>query len=390
MVLSKPEHSVIVAAKRTPIGKQNGMLKNFHSHELGARVVKSILGARVVENPMTGIQIIPSEAYIGTMIVAYMHRETNRVLARQNPAKETVIEADCGFINAQTVCKACSSASVAIADADDRIRAGGGPSILAGGIETMSGFPPEIIDSVLRDRFSRELMLNAAAWCAEKFKISREEQDTWAIRSFQRAQKAQADGVFKTQIVPIGGLDYDEGPLRPVDEAKIRGLLHIPGCPTITAANSCGNGDGAALCLLMNEGVCKTHGILPLARILGHASRSEGSDGKRFTVAQVPAIKAALDTVGLSLTDIDLFEIHTPFAVIGIYTTRELGIPLEKVNIHGDTIAFGHPVGATGAINVVKAVHTLIELNLRYAVISTCNTLGEAIALVIKNLFYQK
>lgn len=375
MALSKPEYSVIVAAKRTPVGKMNGILKHFPSHVLGAHVVRDLLDS---------FPLLPERAYIGTMINAVAQKDGS-VLMRQNPAKEVMIEDGCGWIDAQTENKACSSGLVVMRSAHEAILSGQATCVLAGGIESMSNFSQAIIDSVLRDVFANQMMHEQAEWCAKKYNISRPEQDDWVIKSFRRAQEAQRQGLFKNQIVPLAGFDCDEGPLRVVNEEKIRTLAPLVEGGTITAANACGNADGAAACLLVpnDEKLFQKYGIEPLARILGFASYNFGNEGKKFTIAQARAIRRLLAEAGLALADIDLFEIHTPFSVIGVYTIRELGLPPEKVNIHGDAIAVGHPVGATGTINTVKTAYALKEHGFRRAVVSTCNALGEAIAMLI-------
>lgn len=374
----RPERSVIVRALRTPIGKRNGMFKGFTAYELGAEVIYDIL---------IGAPMMPEEVIMGNMI-SIGHFGGSNLHVRQNPAKEAVISSGYRFLNAQTVNKACSSGLKAVMLADEMIRSGDAICVLAGGMESMSGFSGEFMYSALQDSFQRYPMYEAGDWCAINYGISREEQDNWALESYRRATAAQRALVFNEQLIGVGLGNLprvDEIPLAPPTEEMVHSEKALYERGTITKWNASKNADGAAACILLPERLSQKYGIKPLTRIISHASVSTYGDTREFTIMPAQAIEMAVKKAGLTLDHIGLFEINAAFACVVLYACRTLNLSFESVNVFGDAISMGHPVGASGAILLVKAVYGLKFLNRRYAVIAICNALGEATAMVIEN-----
>lgn len=383
-------NTVIIEAKRTPIGKRNGVFKSIKAHELGGALIKSVLDAR-------GHQI--DEVIMGNMIGVSADAE-HGIRPRQNPAMEACIKGGYGFIHGWTLGDACSSALKSVMIGDRSIRSGDCTSILAGGMESMSGLPKEWLAMVLKDPddlfplhptdyFSHGFStLEAGEWCAKYCGISSKDQNYWTSKSYLRARKAQADGVFNTQIVPINGITLDEEPTLPITEDMILNtapILKPDG--TITYYSASKNADGAAVTWLMDPLTAKKRGFKPLAEIISQAaSQTIYRDTRQFTVEPSQAIRLALRKVDLSLSDMDIIEINAPFASVIVHAIRELGLPENKVNIYGDSIAFGHPIGASGAILLVRAIYALHATGGRYAIICLCHALGGATAMVIRRM----
>lgn len=369
---------MIVRALRTPIGKRNGMLKNFAAHELGGKVIWDIL---------IGAPMMPQEVIMGNMIAVGQFGDGD-IHIRQNPAKEAVIWSGYRFLKSQTVNKACSSGLKAVMLADQMIRSGDASCVLAGGMERMSGFSKELVLSALKDSFQRYPMFEAGDWCATNFEISREEQDAWALESYRRARSAQQDGIFTEQMIRTGELPKreDEEPLFAPSRAAVAEAKPFHEWGSVTAHNASKNADGAAGCILISERICRRQRIQSLARIISHVSVSTHGDTREFAIMPVEAVRLAVRQAGLSLDQISVFEINAAFASVVLYALRELNLNPNFVNRWGDAISMGHPVGATGAILLVKAVHGLRLLGGQYAVIVLCNALGEATAMVVENV----
>jgi acetyl-CoA C-acetyltransferase len=228
--------------------------------------------------------------------------------------------------------------------------------------------------------------------CADKYQFSREEQDAFAIESVRRAQAAQASGAFAQEIVPVTVkgrkgdvvVDTDEQPGRS-DINKVPALkpaFRKDG--TITAASSSSISDGAAAVVLLSADDAKARGITPLARIVAHATHSQ--EPEWFTTAPVAAIRKVLDKAGWTVGDVDLFEVNEAFAVVAMAPMRELGIPHDRLNIHGGACALGHPIGASGARLVVTLLNALKSRGLKRGVAALCIGGGEATAVAVERL----
>jgi len=301
--------------------------------------------------------------------------------------------------------------------AHDLLIAGSAKIIVAGGMESMSNAPylldrarsgyrighGRILDSMfldgLEDAYDKgRLMGTFAEDCAQSYGFSRQEQDEFALTSLTRAKKATAAGSFSGEIIPLTvtasksagapGIDriisHDELPLKATPDKipHLRPAFREGG--TVTAANSSAISDGAAALVLMRLSEAERRGLAPLATVAGHATFA--NTPSQFPTAPIGAIRALLDRTGWSLPSIDLFEINEAFAIVVMAAMRDLGLPHERVNVHGGACALGHPIGASGARIIVTLLATLAQRNLRRGVASLCIGGGEATAVAIERI----
>jgi acetyl-CoA C-acetyltransferase len=386
----------IVSATRTPIGSFGGGLALLSATQLGALVIKS-----AVER--AGLQ--PSdiqEVYMGNVLSANLG---------QAPATQAAILAGLPHIPATTINKVCASGLKAIMLAAQSISNGHNNIILAGGMESMSNVPyyldkarngyrlgnGQITDGLIKDGlwdvYNDYHMGSAAELCAVDCNVTREEQDAFAITSYQRAQKAQNEGKFKEEITPVELKDKkgevtlftdDEEP-NTVKFDKIPTLKPVfKKDGTITAANASTLNDGAAALVLMSKEKADEMGIKPLAKIVSFADAQQAPE--YFTTAPAKAIPLALHKAGLSSEQIDLFEINEAFSVVAIANNNLLKLDPAKVNVNGGAVAIGHPLGASGARIMVTLIHVLQQNNGKLGVAGICNGGGGASAMVIQNL----
>jgi acetyl-CoA C-acetyltransferase len=388
---------VIVGACRTPIGSFRGSLSALSATRLGAlAVAEAVRRAGVAPADV-------SEAIMGNVLSAGVG---------QAPARQAALFGGLPpSVECLTVNKVCGSGLKAVMLAAQAIRLGDAGTVVAGGMESMSNAPyllekardgyrmgdGELVDSMLKDGlidvYHRYLMGNAAELCARECSISRADQDDFAIRSYHRAQEAQAGGLFTEEIVPVT-IEVPRGApvvvtededVRKTDFAKIPKLkpaFNAEG--TVTAANASKISDGAAALVVTDEESARKRGLRPLARILGYASHAR--EPEWFTTAPVEAIRKAVARAGVGLDAIDLFEINEAFAVVALAVTRMAGIPIDRVNVHGGAIALGHPLGASGARILVTLLHALERRGARYGVAALCIGGGEASALVVERI----
>lgn len=382
--------SVIVSAVRTAIGRFCGSLSCYTAQELGAQVLKEVVErARL---PCGSVD----EVILGNII------QTD---PRGNPAREAVLKA--GFdikTTAYTVNKNCGSALKAVSLADMMLKMGGADIIIAGGMESMSNAPyvlrkarvgyrigNTICSDLLTDML--EGMGMTAERVAERYNITRYEQDVFSVQSQKRAWKAQSSGKFNEEIVPIkvktkNGervFDKDEG-IKPDSTVEVLSRLKPVFKPggTVTAGNSSTINDGAAAVLMMSSQKVKEMEIKPMARVISWASA--GVEPEIMGIGPIPAAKKALKTAGLTLSDIDLIELNEAFAAQALACIQELGLDMEKVNVNGGAIALGHPVGATGAVILVKLIYELKRQNKKYGLATMCVGGGQGIAVIIENI----
>ena len=393
----KPDDIVIVAAKRTPHGALLGHLSSLSAPELGAIAHQAALEqAQLSPNDI-------DEVISGCVLQAGIG---------QAPARQAAIKAGIPTsTGATTLNKMCGSGMKAVMMAHDLIKAGSAHVVLAGGMESMSNAPyllnkarggyrlghGEIKDHLfldgLEDAYDRgKLMGCFAEATAKQFKFSREAQDAFAARSMSRALEAQKNGDFNQEIVHvrINGkkgattITQDEGP-DPDKLAKIpqlRPAFDIEG--TVTAANSSSISDGAASLILMTAENATARGLIPLARIVAHATHAQ--DPEWFTTAPVGAILNVLEKAAWTAADVDLYEINEAFAVVTMTAITELALDIDKVNIHGGACALGHPIGASGARILVTLIYALKQLHKHRGVAALCIGGGEATAIAIEVL----
>ena len=386
------QKAYIVAAKRTPIGSFHGKLAEVKATDLGALALKAALEeARV---PAEAIE----EVYFGNVLSANLG---------QAPATQVALKAGLPpTVPATTINKVCASGLKAIMLAAQTIALGEADLIAAGGMESMSQAPfylpthrsgqrfghASIVDAILRDgledAFCGLTMGTITETCASTYHISREMQDAYAIASYQRAQKAQREGLFAREIVPVqtsqGLVSEDEEPGRARFEKipTLKPAFKPDG--TITAANASKINDGAAAVIVASEKALQTYNLQPLARILSWADAAR--EPEWFTIAPTDAIQKALRKANLSIDQIDAFEINEAFAAVALANQKLLGIPHEKLNIFGGAVALGHPLGASGPRIVVTLLNVLAHIGGRYGAIGICNGGGGASALVLERL----
>jgi acetyl-CoA acyltransferase len=358
--------AVIVSAVRTPVGKApTGSLRSTRPDELAASVMREVL------ERAPGVS--PSDIEDVILGCAMPEAEQGLNVARIASLRAGIpVEA-----SAVTINRFCASGLQAIAFAADRIKAGSVSAILAGGTESMSMVPmggnkvapnPALVDTYPDVYLSTGLV---AENHARDYKISREAQDTFALRSHQRALAAIDAGKFRNETLPIGSLQTDEGPRRDTSLdalAKLKPAFHVQG--TVTAGNSSQMSDGAAAVLITSAQFAKDHGLTPLARFVAFATA--GVAPERFGTGPVPAIQKALKLAGLSLKDIDLIELNEAFAAQVLACLRELPMDEDRLNVNGGAIALGHPLGCTGARLTTSIMYEMKRRNARYGLVTMC------------------
>jgi len=385
---------VIAGAKRTAIGSFLGQFTGVPTTTLGATAIKAAL-----EHAGIGADQV-DEAIMGCVLPAGLGQAPARQAAL---AAGLPTSAGCTTIN-----KVCGSGMKAIMFATDLIRAGSARVVVAGGMESMTNAPHLLNGSRTGIRYGSSEMLDHMAWdgltdpydkqsmgvfadaTAAKYCFSREDQDTFSAESVRRALAAQQAGAFNAEITPVvvagrkGEVSYsaDEQPGRCNIEKipTLRPAFSKDG--TVTAASSSSISDGAAALVLLSATDAKARGVQPLARIVAHATHSQ--EPAWFTTAPVAAIRNVLDKAGWSVADVDLFEVNEAFACVAMAPIKDLGIPHEKLNIHGGACALGHPIGASGARLVVTLLHALIRTGGKRGVASLCIGGGEATAVAIE------
>ncbi len=377
---------VIVAARRTPMGGFQGALAKLSASQLGSAAIRAALA----DAGLPGDVI--DRGVIGCVLGAGQG---------QAPARQALLGAGLPqSVAAVTVNKMCGSGMQAAIDAHDALLAGSADIIVAGGMESMTNAPyllpkargglrmghGEIKDSMFLDGLEDayepgRLMGSFAEDCARDYQFTRHQQDDWAIRSTTRAQAAIASGAFDAEVIAVGETLHDEQP------GKAR-LDKIPTLKpafakdgTVTAANASSISDGAAALILMRESTASAHGLTPLARILGHAVHAQAPSA--FATAPGPAVRKLLDRTGLTVGDVDLWEINEAFAVVPMAAARDLGLDEDRVNINGGACALGHPIGASGARILVTLLHALKARGGGVGVASLCIGGGEATAMAL-------
>ncbi|EOD4004180.1 acetyl-CoA C-acetyltransferase [Staphylococcus aureus] len=385
---------VLAAAYRTPIGVFGGAFKDVPAYDLGATLIEHI----IKETGLNPSEI--DEVIIGNVLQAGQGQNPARIAAMKGGLPETV--------PAFTVNKVCGSGLKSIQLAYQSIVTGENDIVLAGGMENMSQSPmlvnnsrfgfkmghQSMVDSMvydgLTDVFNQYHMGITAENLVEQYGVSREEQDTFAVNSQQKAVRAQQNGEFDSEIVPVSipqrkgepiVVTKDEGVRENVSVEKLSRLRPaFKKDGTVTAGNASGINDGAAMMLVMSEDKAKELNIEPLAVLDGFGSH--GVDPSIMGIAPVGAVEKALKRSKKELSDIDVFELNEAFAAQSLAVDRELKLPPEKVNVKGGAIALGHPIGASGARVLVTLLHQLND-EVETGLTSLCIGGGQAIAAVV-------
>lgn len=398
--------AVIVDAVRTPVGRHGGALASVRPDDLAAIAIRALVERTRIPGATIDDVILGCANGAG---------EDNRNVARMAALLAGLpVE-----VPGQTVNRLCGSGLQAVASAAQAIRAGEGECLVAGGVESMtrapyvmlkagepfSRTPPPFADSTLGWRFVNPAMRKewtislgeTAEVVAERHRVSRDDQDAFALESQRRAAAALRDGVFKDEIVAVetaggtgaqthGGtvVDRDEHP-RPettLDSLrKLKPAFRREG-GTVTAGSSSGINDGAAALLVMEREAAKARGCRPLARVV--ATAVVGVDPQVMGIGPVPAVRMATERAGLNIRDIDLVELNEAFAAQAVACMRELSLDPARVNVYGGAIALGHPLGATGARILTTLVHAMKRRKARYGCAAMCIGVGQGIAMIVE------
>ena len=393
---------VIIDAVRTPVGRYNGLLRDVRPDDLAAHVIRELIRRTALDPNHIEDVIFGAGNQAG---------EDNRNIARM----ALLLAGLPASVAGQTVNRLCGSGLQAVASAAHAIKVGEGEVFIAGGVESMTrapfvmakptaGYPRgglKMHDTTLGWRFTNPRLAEmyppysmgeTAENVAERFGITREEQDAFALRSHQLASRAIATGRSRQEIVPVvipqstGDpvvVETDEHPRPDTSLEKLAALRPVfrPN-GTVTAGNSSGINDGAAAVLLASAEVAEDLGLRPIARVI--ASAVAGVDPAYMGLGPIPATRKVLERTGLRIDEFDVIEVNEAFAAQVIPCVRELGIPLEKLNPNGGAIALGHPIGFSGARLVTTLVHELRLRGGRYGLATMCIGVGQGIAMVVE------
>lgn len=390
------ENVYVVEAKRTPFGSFGGMLADVEAPLLAAAVIKGLL-----ESSSLAPEAV-DEVIIGQVLSGGCGQAPARQAMRGGGIPDST--------PAMTINKVCGSGLKAVMLAADSIRLGNASVAIAGGMENMSLAPyilkkarsgyrmghGELLDLMihdgLTDPYTGVHMGIIGEGSVERAALTRQEQDDFAVRSYQLAQAAVTNNVFADEIVPFVKksrkgeevLAADEEPFKgdPAKLSQLKAVFKKDG--TITAGNASSISDGAALLLLCGDEGLKKFGLKPKARIFASATASLHPD--YFPEAPISAIEKVCARAGLKITDIDLFEINEAFASVPILAIKGLNLPLEKVNVNGGACAIGHPIGASGARLAATVIRELHKRNLRYGLATLCIGGGEAVAVIFERV----
>lgn len=384
----------IAAAVRTPIGNLNGALSSVSATDLGSCVIQEAVRRTGIEPRKI------DEVIIGNALSAGLGQAPARQAAKGAGIPDN--------IDATTINKLCGSGLKSVMIAADSIRAGSAQVVVAGGMESMSGAPyllkkarsgyqlghGEIVDSIIKDglwdAYGDVHMGSYADLCAAKYEFSREAQDDFAVRSYTKALKAQEQGWFLEEIVPVeipskskpGRLLQDER-LERFNEAKLRKLppaFQPEG--TVTAGNASGINDGAAATVIVAEDRLRPLNITPMARILGFSQKALAPEW--FSIAPIEAIQVLLRKLKMEANQFDLYEINEAFSVVTMAAIKELHLDPDRVNVHGGAVALGHPIGASGARILTTLLYALKRTGGKRGIVSLCIGGGGAVALAVE------
>ena len=390
--------AVIVAAVRTPTGKFLGALKDFRAPDLGALVVREAVRRAGIDPALV------DECLMGNVVSAGIG---------QAPARQAALRGGLPVgVGALTINKVCGSGLKAVMLAAQGIATGDIDVAVAGGMESMSNCPylltkvreglrmgdGKIVDSMIHDglwdAFDNVHMGMTGEHVADTYRVTREEQDAYAVDSHRKAAAATRDGAFKAEILPIEIPQKKGDPIvvatdEPVREdttmeslGRLKPAFKKDG--TVTAGNAPGVNDGASALVVMAREVAERHGLRPLARIVGQATA--GLEPKLVMMTPVEAVRKLMTRTGWSVADVDLFELNEAFSVQGVAVVRELGIAPDRVNVHGGAVALGHAIGSSGSRVLTTLLYALERHHKRRGVATLCLGGGNGVALAIERL----
>jgi acetyl-CoA C-acetyltransferase len=392
------EEIVIVAAARTPVGKFQGALSGFTATQLGAIAVREVVRRAGIDAASV------DECIMGNVVSAGLG---------QNPARQAALHGGLPpEVSAMTINKVCGSGLKAVALAAQAVVTGNSEIVVAGGMESMTNAPyllPQgrngfrmgnsvVVDSMVHDglwdAFNDYHMGVTGENVAEKYGISREEQDAYALESHRKAAAARREGRFAKEIVPVeipakkkgaAGtmMDADESVREDASLEALRALKPaFKKDGTVTAGNAPGVNDAGAAVVVMSAAKAKALGLKPLVRIVAQAT--SGVEPKWVMMAPVTGVRKVLERAGWSSDSVDLFELNEAFAVQAIAVTRELGLPLEKVNVNGGAVAIGHPIGASGARVLITLIYEMMRRDVKRGVAALCLGGGNSVAMAVE------
>jgi acetyl-CoA C-acetyltransferase len=393
--MSSTDPVVILSYARTPMGGMQGALAEVSATDLGATAVK----AAVERSGVDGADI--ERIYMGCVLPAGLG---------QAPARQAAIKAGLPkSVQATTVNKVCGSGMQTVIMGSEALAAGSVDYVIAGGMESMTNAPyllkkhrsgarighdtayDHMFLDGLEDAYEAGRAMGTFAQdTANEYQLTREAQDNYAIESLRRSQAAIADGAFKDEIVAVTVATRKGDVVVDTDEQPGKGMPDkIPGLRpafakdgTITAATSSSISDGAAALVLTRQSVADAKGLKPVARIVAHAAHAQ--EPSAFTTAPVGAITKCLEKAGWSVGDVDLFEVNEAFACVAMFAMHDLGIPHDKINVHGGATALGHPIGASGARIITTLIAALQRHGKTKGVASLCIGGGEGTALAVE------
>ena len=387
---------VIVAAKRTPMGSFGGSLSSIPATKLGAAAIKGALES-IDLNPN-----LIEEVFMGNVLQANLG---------QAPARQAAIYAG---ISENTPCttvnKVCASGMKSVMLAAQSIMTENADVVVAGGMENMSMVPHyynarngkklgdiSLVDGLVKDGltdvYNKVHMGNCADQCADKYKISREEQDEFAVESYNKATYASNNGLFKQEIVKVNipQRKGDDIIVNQDEEYKNVKLEKIPNLNpvfskdgSVTAANASTLNDGASALILMSEEKAKELNLKPIAKIISYADASQ--EPKWFTTSPTKAINKALGRANMTINDIDFWELNEAFSVVGIVNTQLLKLDPKKVDVNGGAVALGHPLGSSGSRIIVTLINVLKQNKGKIGVAGICNGGGGASSIIIESI----
>jgi acetyl-CoA C-acetyltransferase len=386
----------IISAVRTPIGSFMGGLSTLSATKLGAAAIKGALEKSSIDGNLI------DEVFMGNVLQAGVG---------QAPARQAALAAGLGQnVPCTTVNKVCASGMKAIMFGAQSILCGDNHIVVAGGMESMSQTPHylngrngtkfgnmTVVDGIsldgLLDVYSNVPMGTCAELCAKEHGITREDQDNFAITSYQRATEAWDSGKFNEEVVPVS-IPQRKGEPKIIAKDEEYTNVFLDKIPTlrpafdkegtITAANASTINDGASALILASKEAVEKYGLKPIAKIVSYADAAQAPEW--FTTAPSLAVPKALEKAGLSTSDIDFWELNQAFSVVGIANTKILGLQPEKVDVNGGAVALGHPLGNSGSRIIVTLIHVLKQNNGRYGGAAICNGGGGASAMIIENI----